>query len=345
MSSTGSIIGGRYRIVSQLGQGAQGEVFEAEDLYQSQTVALKLLTSVGLVGPWHEATVLTRLRDEHILPVLNADLVSGVPFLATELAQHGTLGSATPTDAGVAPADAVKWTRHLCRGATRTHDAGLLHRDIKPDNAFLDEHGRARLGDFGLALLKSPTGATRPGGTLTTMAPEVVAGNECTVASDVYSLGATGYFLLSGRFPHDPRGMDRPQYVNFVNSTEPHRLRDVAPHVSQALASRIERSIARLPQDRYQTPSEFDAALGGLPRVEWSWLRTNEHAAHAGCWRGAAAGRSEMLICAIPATGTTSRFDVVGVTLPSGRRVTRCCQSSVPQRSLARAVRTAIRAT
>lgn len=322
--ATGTIIGARYEILGYLGSGTYGEVYRARDHHLDTVIALKLLKIAG-GNVWAEAQSLMNLRSHYILPVLNADIYAGVPFLVTELAMNGSADQRMPP-AGVAPMTAVRWVRHACRGAARAHGARLLHRDIKPHNLFLTGEGEAQLGDFGIAAFMDANGEASPIGTPITRAPEVTAGGNTSIRSDVYSLGASLYALLSGNYP---------------TTTANAPLRDVAPHVSQALAQRVQKAIAIDPTERYETATALDRALGTLPVASRDWRRTDEHNGHACCYRGTGGGKADVTVCLVP-TGT--RHEVVAQHQPSGRRISAACRSAAPSSASARHLRAGIRA-
>lgn len=323
---SGTIIDARYEVKAYLGGGTYGEVYEVYDHNLGATFALKLVKQVLSGGnAWAEAQILMQLASPYILEVQNADVVAGVPYLVTALAANGSTDEIIGTT-GVPPDQAVRFLRHACRGASRTHSARLLHRDIKPANLFLTAAGEAQLGDFGIAVLMDPNDEGSPLGTPVTRAPEVTAGGNTSVASDVYSLGATLYALLSG------------EYSNAVGDPP---LRDVAPHVSQALAQRVQKATAPNPTDRYSTPADFDAALGGLPPVPRRWRRTDEHHGHEACWRGDADGKTAATVCLV-AVGP--RWEVVGAHQPSGRNISAACRPAAPSSQVPRNVRAAIAA-
>lgn len=326
MVTTGQIVVSRYEILGMLGKGGQGETWKARDLHQNEVVAIKFLTSQGL-GPWHEASALTLLRDDHILPIRNADMASGVPYLATELAVDGTVLDKIQAsgNAGIEPAVAVRWTRQACQAVARTHQASILHTDVKPENLFLDGHGKVRLGDYGLVSLIDQAGLGHTSGTAQTLAPEVaeamVLGRArgTSVRSDVYSLGATLYWMLSALPPFQPvlgKGVaaTAPEIARHV----PARLWDLAPHLPQVLVQSVEKAMARDPGQRYATPGEFAAGLGALPSKGRSWVRTDEDAGHLGCWRGTAGRGAVVLVCA-ETSGT--RVHVSAAKLPHRRAV------------------------
>ncbi len=201
--SAGTVVGNRYEILRPLGRGASGEVYEVRDHHQDHLVALKLLdpTVVG-PWPWHEATQLTRLRSEYILRVWNADVVAGVPYIVTELATSGTVADVLLAQGPFSPGEAVKAIRHASRGAARTHDDRIVHRDIKLENLFVGENGHVLLGDFGLAHPMDASRTAPMAGTPAKMAPEVLAGGRTSPSSDIYSLGASLYRLLCGQGPY-----------------------------------------------------------------------------------------------------------------------------------------------
>jgi serine/threonine protein kinase len=337
--AVGDLVANRYRIAGFLGRGGYGEVYAVDDLHQHQRVALKFLQPTG-GSTWQEAQILTGLRSEYILPVLNADVEMGVAYLVTEIAEYGSADSPMHP-IGVPPNLAVRWIRHACRGAARTHQAGLLHRDIKPANLFLTAQEEARLGDFGAACLMAPNGFGPPFGTPVTIAPEAVPGGATSVASDVYSLGATLYALLAGRYAHQGPD-DHRTYQMVVNDPVP-PLRDFAPHVSLSLQARVVGAMSRNPADRYTTPEEFDRDLGRLPVPVRRWWRTDQHAAqgHLGCWFGTAHGKRDATVCLVPAG---KRFEVIAAHQPSGRLISAACRPPAPRSAVARNLRAAMSA-
>lgn len=346
------VIGGRYVVINHLGGGANGEVYEVHDTYQGERVALKLL-AFGPLGLWAEAAILTGLRDPHILPVRNADVDLGRAYLVTALATHGTLESATPPARGVAMELAVKWARQVCRGAARTHDAGLLHTDIKPGNIFLDDAEDALLGDFGLACVCNPvTGQGHHFGTAETMAPEVATshlglpgGSGATIASDVYSVGAVLYYLLAGRYAHR-RSAEAPDALACMGRVvaEPApALADLAPHVPRGLVRRVEQAMAHDPAARPPGATAFAGLLGDWPRPSRSWRRTDEHSsAHTGCWRGPKVGFTELTCCVRPSGGPGF---IIETRTPSGNRVSAGCTTAQNESALPRALRRVFRLT
>jgi serine/threonine protein kinase len=234
-------------------------------------------------------------------------------------------------------------------GVARAHDASLVHNDLKPANLFLNANRDCLVGDFGGAslILAGQSTAIPRAVTPETVAPEI-AGTwgmnmlTASIASDVYSLGATAYWLLAGRPPIDLAGVPPPVQMTAVAAGIPPRLREVAPHVPQGVAVIIERAIARDPADRFRAVGEFAAALGSRSAVARTWTRTNEHAGHIGCWRGERPGASTYVLCveagvrAGDCTVTTRHLNS-NTRVPNGGRL--CRLRNWPQ-----AVRSVIRA-
>jgi len=327
-----------------------GVVYEVRDHYQNEVSALKFVLAPLHVVGWNEAQVLTGLRGEFILPVRNAELASGVPFIVTVVAPRTV---AKVMQQGGADTDrVVHWIRQACRGVARIHDVGLLHNDIKPENLFLDEHDNVLVGDLGVACIRDDATGKGPfAGTAETMAPEVAAigatlpqpdwqaHRPTSVASDVYSIGATLYWLLAGSPPFSVPG-NGVATMQAVVAGPPPRIRDVAPHVPQALADRIERAMARDPTDRYDSAAALDAALGNMPSVLRRWNRITTHPGHTACFLGTGHG-SDLNVCAVP-TGmrTQHRIEIRHAT--NGRRVNPWPLAAT-QRDVPRALRRAFR--
>jgi len=325
----------RYELRAHLGTGGQGEVYEALDLHEQEAVALKLLRSaLNPLGLWTEAAVLRRLHDHHILPIRNADIHAGQPFLATVLASHGSIEDRIAASglAGLKTDDTVRWIREACHGISRGHDQGLLHNDIKPANLFLNDKDECVVADWGYASLADPTtGLARvPGATAETVAPEVAAawGNPwATARSDVYSLGATAYWMLSGQPPVDLSGLVGVARMNGAASGVPIRLQDVAPHVPRWIRDRVEKAMARDPASRYASAHAFAADLGNRPSLSRKWIRTDEHSGHIACWRGIPEHGVTYVMC-MEAGSTVARRTITTVSANSGNRISRGCSTA-----------------
>lgn len=346
-------IGGRYVVRRRLNGGAQGEVYEVFDNNEHDVAVVKLVAgTVPPGGVWQEARILRALEDDHILRIRNADLHLGRPYIATDLATHGTLAVrlAASGSCGLDVDDVVRWIRHACMGVARAHARGLLHNDIKPGNLFLNAEGECLVGDFGLAAALPPGATTTaiPGATAETAAPEIAATWHTGTAfgskqSDVYSLGATAFWLLAARAPHDFTGAaDTAAKMAIVASESPPRLFDVAPHVPQYVAHAIEQAMDRDVAARFSSVSDLDARLGNIPIVGRRWRRTDEHANHLACWRGIPVkGGSTYVVC-LEQDPRPAWCLITTRHAGSGNRIRAACRS-VEKRRWGPAVRSVIR--
>jgi serine/threonine protein kinase len=347
------LIAGRYIVQGILGEpGAQGEVYQALDTHEGDVVAIKLLTSRPAGGPWMEAQILRRLADPHVLPIRNADQDSGRPYLVTELARHGTLATALKATgtSGLDVDDVVRWIRHACHGVARAHDLRLLHNDLKPANLFLNAQGECLVGDFGVATLIPPTASTvcPYGATAETVSPEVASGwgtpaATASTQSDVYSLGATAFWLLAARPPHDLAGLDNvAAKMAVVASETPPKLRDLAPHLPPYVSDVIEKATARNSSDRYPTVMSLAAALGTRPISTRHWRRTDEHGGHLACWRGEPRGSGSTYVLCVEPGPRPAQCVITAMHAASGIRISRAC-STAYSRNWSQAVRASIR--
>lgn len=162
-AQAGDRIDGRYQVLGRLGSGSTGDVFRVADDHLGNEVALKLLTpKQNEPATWDEAQVLERLRSPYLLRVLNADLVddTDIRYITTPVITGGDLEDVAD-GFGVDSLSAVRWGEHLGYGLDRMHREGLLHRDVKPGNAYLDDNGDVLLGDLGMAAAMDATAKLR----------------------------------------------------------------------------------------------------------------------------------------------------------------------------------------
>ena len=248
--------------------------------------------------------------------------------------------------------DVVRWLRHACHGVARAHALRLLHNDIKPGNLFLNAERECLVADFGFAAVL-PAGVDHvrpPGITMHTVAPEVAAvladpaSAPATVASDIYSLGATTYWLLTGSPPLDFTGIADPaaQLAHAATGTAA-RLRDVAPHIPQQLAAVVEKAMARDPLQRHSDATALAAEAGRRPVAAVHWRRTDEHPGHLVCWRGERSARAGPYLVCLEVGARPSQRVITSRLANSGRRIVACCRTTTAS-SWARSVRSVMRA-
>ncbi|HVA89459.1 MAG TPA: right-handed parallel beta-helix repeat-containing protein [Chloroflexota bacterium] len=267
----GSLFAG-YRVDRLLGSGAMGVVNQGHDLTLDRAVAIKVLSMI-LVTPEDterfrvEARVLARFNHPHILPVFTCGVEQGMPYLVTPMASGGTL-AAWLGKGPVRPENVVHVLRPIAEALDYVHAAGVVHRDVKPQNILLDERGRPLLADFGVAKLLSGAGAlTATGdllGTPAYMAPEYVYGTPVTPATDRYALAVVAYELLVGGQPYQGQtGIQ--QLLAHANGPLP-QPRQTHPTLSPALEEMLLHGLARDPVQRFATAARFideiETALG-----------------------------------------------------------------------------------
>ncbi|MEM1206401.1 MAG: tetratricopeptide repeat protein [Acidobacteriota bacterium] len=277
----GSILNRRYRIVSLLGRGGMGEVYRADDLTLRQQVALKLLPS----GLEQDPTLLRRLTDEvalarqiahpNVCRVFDIDVHDAHPFLSMEYIDGENLGVLLRR-VGRLPVDrAADVGAEICRGLAAAHAEGILHRDLKPANVMIDGRGRAKITDFGLAVLDRATNSAEPRlGTPAYMAPEQLRGEPASSRSDIYALGLVLYKVFTGQDPHTSIS-DRPQsgdpsskgqgsvgraYARLRRSP-PRPLSERVPNLAPEIESTLLRCLSVDPRDRPGSVLEVAEAL------------------------------------------------------------------------------------
>jgi eukaryotic-like serine/threonine-protein kinase len=227
---------GRYRLMAPIGKGGMGEVWLAWDLSLQRNVALKLLRVGDDAGPEmvarfeREALATSRLQSPHVIQIFDYGASDdGLYYIAMEFLSGRDLGTIVAEDGPLSPARAVTLVMQACLALEVAHNAGVIHRDIKPQNLFVvpsgDEGDHIKLLDFGIVRFREPRDGTLTWtgmlvGTPTYLAPELWSGAPADERSDVYSVGVTLYFLLTGRLPsasttHAPSGgpvpiFDRP---------------------------------------------------------------------------------------------------------------------------------------
>lgn len=303
------VLDGRYEVLRVLGAGSFGEVYEVFDHNLRVHAALKLLGQAPSSGhPWAEAHVLQALDGPFVLKVLNADVHLGQQYIVTELAVNGTIADHIVSDVGVPVEQARRWTRDLCHGVARMHRDRLVHRDIKPENVFLSAKGAAMVGDVGLAQLVDDDGSAAAAGTLLTMAPEVAGAacggpvNSYTVRSDVYSIGASLYWMLAGH-----RVLPAATTYADVVAGQPDDLAEAAPHVPLPLRKAVMKALSADPAARFASVVELDAAIGGVGSPRRRWDRRSPHSGHEQCFRGVGSSAAiELCVVAQERPGTVA---------------------------------------
>jgi predicted Ser/Thr protein kinase len=289
---------GPYRIVGLLGTGSTGVVYRARQEQPDRELALKLLRP-GLGGSRlalrlaHEAEILARLDHPAIAHVYASGSEPGpsgpVPWIAMELVRGEPLTEWADAR-GLDTVARVSLLAAICDGVQHAHLRGVIHRDLKPDNILVDQEGRPKLLDFGVA--RAPrqdddpsTLVASPGqlvGTLLTMSPEQVGEHpdDIDMRSDVYALGALAYRLLGGCWPHDLSGLALPEAARRIAEDEPVPLGSIDRRLAGDLSTIVAKAMEKDRERRYSSVialvADLRAWLAGEPvsaRPEPTWRR------------------------------------------------------------------------
>jgi serine/threonine-protein kinase len=270
---TGTVFGGRYRILSLLGSGGMGVVYKAHDLDLDDVVALKMLKPSALI----DAEQLDRLKSEiklarkithpNVLRTFDFGEVDGHPYISMEYVRGLTLRYLLKETRRIPYSAGLRIARQLCAGLGAAHEVGVLHRDIKPENLILEQTGNAKLMDFGIArpIRRSAPGHTQQGtflGTPNYSAPEQLAGEELDQRADIYSCGVLMCEMFCGRLPFS--GSNTLEIYIAQTQAAPIKPSDYWPEIPPPLEAIILRCLQRLPQDRFSSAAELIQALAQL---------------------------------------------------------------------------------
>jgi serine/threonine-protein kinase len=289
-------IAGRYRLVSLLGRGGMGEVWRAEHTALHSAVAIKLIhqryaNDEGVVRRFmQEARAAASLQSPYVVRTTDFGVVEGTPFLVMELLNGESLAERLERVGRLGPAEAARVVRHVARAIGKAHEAGFVHRDLKPDNIFIcsdDEEEIVKVLDFGIAKAISGTLGdnsthTRTGALLGTpyyMSPEQAQGDRSVdFRTDLWAIGVIAFECLVGKRPFDAEGLGSlVMQVCAGPIPIPSQLAPVPPGFDEW----FHRALCRDPEGRFQTASELSHALravlvpsastdaAGVSRMQW----------------------------------------------------------------------------
>ena len=264
---------GGYRILEVLGVGGMGVVFRAEDPRLKRQVALKVMMphvagrSTAKERFLREAQAAAAVDHDNVVQIFQVGEDAGVPFMAMQYLQGESLRDRQKRDGRLPQADVVRIGREVAQGLAAAHSKGLVHRDIKPDNIWLEKgRDRVRILDFGLARsYKEEAGLTQTGEVLGTpryMAPEQANGETPDQRSDLFSLGSVLYHLATGKAPFD--GDNLVSVLMAVSQAAYPAIATIAADVHPALIRLIGRLMAQERKDRPESADEVAQALADL---------------------------------------------------------------------------------
>ncbi len=257
-----------YKLLKELGRGGMGVVFEVEHIATGRRAALKLLSQ--RISPTPAATkrflregqLAASLSHPRSTFVYEAGEEAGVFYIVMELMPGGTLADLLRREGPLPVVQAVDMTLDIIAGLQAAHAIGVIHRDVKPSNCFIDSSGQAKIGDFGLSKsLEAEAELTRKGGFLGTpaySAPEQFLGHTTDVRADIYATGATIFCLLAGRPPFTGSAE---KVIASIASEPPPPLASLREELPHGLERVIARALEKDPGKRYQTMEEFRRAL------------------------------------------------------------------------------------
>ncbi len=259
---------GPYSLLQELGRGGMGVVYEARQADTGRHVALKLLPKTvshsdeAVERFLREGQLAAALSHPRSTFVYEAGEYEGQFYIAMELMPGGTVKDVVDREGALPISTAVDYILDVIDGLESAHAAGVIHRDVKPSNCFVDRDGRVKVGDYGLSKsLVSDAALTRTGafmGTPMFAAPEQVKAGHIDARTDIYALGATLYYLLTGQAPFqgDAAGI----IAQIASETAP-SVRAANPKIPRELDQVIAKSLQKDPQRRQQTVTQMKDAL------------------------------------------------------------------------------------
>jgi hypothetical protein len=269
-------LAGRYRLERELGRGGMATVWLARDLRHDREVALKVLRPeltaiLGAERFLNEIRITARLDHPHILTLIDSGADEGLLWYVVPYIRGESLRQRMARERQLGIEEAVGIARQVASALDYAHRQGVIHRDIKPENILLHE-GEAVLADFGIALALREAGGNRLTetglslGTPQYMSPEQATGDRALDArSDVYSLGAVLYEMLTGEPPHT--GATVQAVIAKLMTERPTPIRTVRDTVTPALDAAVTRALAKVPADRWPGAADFARALDAAARL------------------------------------------------------------------------------
>jgi serine/threonine protein kinase len=273
---------GHYRIESKLGEGGMGVVYKAHDTHLDRPVAIKVLAPEAVANQdrqrrfEQEAKAASALNHPNIVHIYDIDVVDGQGFIAMEFVPGQTLNRLIGGK-GLRWKDAVRYAVPIADALARAHSAGIVHRDVKPQNVMVTDDGLVKLLDFGLAKLSEPKAYDSNSATLTIqpkteegtvvgtvcyMSPEQVEGKNVDARSDIFSFGAMLYEMLCGRRAF--AGESKLSTLSAILHREPAPLRQFSPDLAPELERIVARCLRKDASRRIQHMDDVKLALEEL---------------------------------------------------------------------------------
>ena len=331
--SVASLLADRYDSLTEIGAGGMAVVFRARDKRHPRNVVIKVLRPELGSAQDHERFLreidaLSSLQHPHILPLIDSGRVDGTLFLVAPLVEGGSVRDLLRRGP-LAIEQATQIAREVADALAYAHRRGIVHRDIKPENILVSQ-GHALLADFGISR-GSPTGSastlTQAGesvGTPAYMSPEQAAGDShlSDGRSDIYSLGCVLFEMIAGTPPYpgpDARTVMARHAIDSIPAIEAFR-----PSITPALRAAVERALQKVPADRFDSATDFAAALGVVGDVPVKTERTGSRLKVRGS-RGTKLAVAGVVLLAVASAGTAlvaRRRGAGSEAVPAARQVT-----------------------
>ncbi len=261
----GLVLGGRYELATRIASGGMGDVWEGTDTVLDRRVAVKVLRpgtdeEVFARRFRSEALYAANLAHPNVATVLDYGEDDELAYLVLELVPGEPLSSLVQREGALDPATVRSIIGQAALALGAAHEAGVVHRDVKPANILVTPEGVVKLTDFGIARAVDGSGQTQTGEVLGTphyLSPEQALGEPATGASDLYALGVVAHEMITGRRPFD-KGTPVATALAQVNEPPP----PLPPHVPAGLRSLIDQCLAKKPEDRPASARELGERLG-----------------------------------------------------------------------------------
>ena len=266
-------VAGKYRLLELLGVGGMGAVYLCEHIFMKRLVALKVLPVEKLADPsallrfYREARAVAALDHPNIVRAYDIDKFEQMHFLVMEYVDGVSIQEVVARHGPLDPYRAANYAAQSAHGLHHAHQLGMVHRDIKPGNLLLERTGFVKILDMGLARFfdQKNDNVTEKFdnncvlGTADYLAPEQAVSNVVDIRADIYALGGTFYFMLTGQSPF-PDGTIAAKLLSHQREV-PRPVREFRGDVPEDLIAILERMMHKDPEERYQTPEELHEAL------------------------------------------------------------------------------------
>ncbi|MFZ1947035.1 MAG: serine/threonine-protein kinase, partial [bacterium] len=257
----------QYKIIERIGSGGMAEVYLAEDTRLGRKAALKFLFPQYAVDPdikqrfAREAQAAAALSHPNIVTIYEVAEYQGRPYIAMEYVDGGSLRDVISVK-DLSTGEFIGLAIQICEGLSAAHRAGIVHRDIKPQNILISRDGRPKISDFGLARFEGSSRITQDGttvGTLAYMSPEQAKATDVDQRADIFSLGAVLYEMITRRLPF--AGQSEGAIINAILNDVPEPLARYKRDVPEALEKIIEKALLKDREERYQHVDDLVADL------------------------------------------------------------------------------------